>query len=75
MKRWWIGRHRIILAREAMIGLGFDVDAWPGVDDDGKHVRLWRARLWFGPWILAVSFNEAPANDHLDRFSDRVRAG
>jgi hypothetical protein len=65
VKRWWIGRHRIILARESMIGLGFDVDACPCVDDDGKRVRLWRARLWFACWILSVSFNEAPANSAI----------
>ena len=68
MKRWWIGRHRIILARESGIGLGFDVDAWPCVDEDGNRVRLWRARLWFGPWILSVSFNEAPAKRKAEEY-------
>jgi len=60
MKRYWIGRHRIIVATEPMIGLGFDVSAMPCYDDDGKPVRLWGARLWFGPWIVQVSLWEGP---------------
>lgn len=57
--KFWIGPHRIIIAREPMIGLGFDVDAWPCIDHHGKKMHLWRARLWFGPWLLSVQFNEA----------------
>ena len=57
MKRRWIGNHLIRFSRETMIGMGFDVSAWPCVDDDGKRVRSWQARAWFACWILSVTFN------------------
>lgn len=61
MKRYWIGRHRINIAREPMIGLGFDLSAWPCVADDDhtKRIRHWQFRIWFLAWILAISFYEA----------------
>jgi hypothetical protein len=39
--------------------MGFDVDAWPCIDHHGKKMHLWRARVWFGPWLLSVQFNES----------------
>jgi hypothetical protein len=59
-KRFWLGRHRVIFAREPMIGLGFDVDVHR--TEFGAR-NLWMARVWFGPWVLAVRFNERSVQD------------
>jgi hypothetical protein len=58
VKRLNIGNHRVIFAREPMMGFGFDIGFPKYLSDDlTSEARSWRVRLWFGPFILSVSFN------------------
>jgi hypothetical protein len=69
-KRWNMGRHRCLLAKESMVSLGFDLHFPKCLEDDGETVaRVWSLRLWVGPFIGLIQFN---ANTTVQR---RATAG
>jgi len=57
-KRWNMGRHRCLLAKESMVSIGFDLHFPKCLEDDGETVaRVWSLRLWVGPFIGLIQFN------------------
>ena len=72
-KRWNMGRHRCLLAKESMVSLGLDLHFPECVEDDGEtRVRLWSLRMWAGPFIFLIQFN-ANAELHSSECSEAER--